>query len=536
MPSPNFNLAVHVPDVAPVVGDLVEVTSVSPYQTGWIPPSTVQGPAGPPGPAGSPGPPGATGSQGPQGALGPGGPPGPQGPAGPQGMTGIQGPPGPGGGPSLTLPLMNGAATPGIATTWSPGDHVHPSDTSRMPVTGGTMTGALTAPSPLIVNDPAGTAHLVQGQSAGVARWSLNLGDGSAETGGNAGANFALTSYTDGGAVIGTPITVRRSDGRVTMQPSSGSAGGLYFDTGATLGFYATAGILQVAGSVTFRGGAIAITPAAGNASLTITGPSGANGNLTVTGNAAANLTMTGTTGVCTMSMSGQTNATLSMAATTGFASMTLRRPAAQSASLIAQTAGNNRWGMVVADNSAESGSNAGSNFALQAYNDAGTILSTPLSIVRSSGVATFAQPIVNGSDRRLKTDIEPITDALAIVQGLNGVYYKHVQHEGVTTAPPRQVGLIAQDVQPVLPEVVFETGEAVEPEGDASPMLGLAYPNIVAVLINAVKELSARVAALEGSVDTHEYQLQGHEQRISANYTKIVQLEDRVTALEATP
>ena len=75
----------------------------------------------------------------------------------------------------------------------------------------------------------------------------------------------------------------------------------------------------------------------------------------------------------------------------------------------------------------------------------------------------------------------------LALVEQLNGVYYTLIDDDQTR----RHVGLIAQDVQGVLPEVVFE-GE------DEEKMLGIAYPQLVAVLINAVKELSAKVAALE--------------------------------------
>jgi hypothetical protein len=49
-----------------------------------------------------------------------------------------------GGTPSTTLPLMDGTAAVGVTTVYARGDHVHPSDTSRLPLAGGTMTGFLT--------------------------------------------------------------------------------------------------------------------------------------------------------------------------------------------------------------------------------------------------------------------------------------------------------------------------------------------------------------------------------------------------------
>src|SRR5215467_13117060 len=48
---------------------------------------------------------------------------------------------------SGSLPAMDGAGNAGAATTWSRGDHVHPSDTTRVAKAGDTMTGPLLMPS-----------------------------------------------------------------------------------------------------------------------------------------------------------------------------------------------------------------------------------------------------------------------------------------------------------------------------------------------------------------------------------------------------
>jgi microcystin-dependent protein len=44
---------------------------------------------------------------------------------------------------AATSPLMDGVASAGVAVTWSRGDHVHPTDTTLVPLAGGTMTGPL---------------------------------------------------------------------------------------------------------------------------------------------------------------------------------------------------------------------------------------------------------------------------------------------------------------------------------------------------------------------------------------------------------
>lgn len=85
-------------------------------------------------------------------------------------------------------------------------------------------------------------------------------------------------------------------------------------------------------------------------------------------------------------------------------------------------------------------------------------------------------------SDRKHKTDIETIGGALALVEKLRGVFYTDRRTGG------RRVGVIAQEVQEHLPEVVGEG-----PDG-----LHVDYGNIVGPLIEAVKELWTEVRLLK--------------------------------------
>ena len=85
-------------------------------------------------------------------------------------------------------------------------------------------------------------------------------------------------------------------------------------------------------------------------------------------------------------------------------------------------------------------------------------------------------------SDARLKENVETIHNALDLVHQMRGVFYDRID-----TGEPG-VGVIAQEIEEVLPEVV------VHSDG----MLSVAYGNLVGVLIEAIKELSARVEKLE--------------------------------------
>ena len=84
-------------------------------------------------------------------------------------------------------------------------------------------------------------------------------------------------------------------------------------------------------------------------------------------------------------------------------------------------------------------------------------------------------------SDRRLKGNIQPIDGALEKVSELRGVTFD--------MGGKRDIGVIAQEIQKVLPEVVTE---------DNKGYLSVSYGNIVGVLIEAVKELKAEVEKLK--------------------------------------
>jgi hypothetical protein len=82
-----------------------------------------------------------------------------------------------------------------------------------------------------------------------------------------------------------------------------------------------------------------------------------------------------------------------------GTTRMLLDGDAGQSKIITYRTAGLQRWGLY-SNNVAESGSNAGSNFVLRRYSDAGTLLSTPLEVNRATGVTKIGDGLdLNGSE-----------------------------------------------------------------------------------------------------------------------------------------
>lgn len=110
-------------------------------------------------------------------------------------------------------------------------------------------------------------------------------------------------------------------------------------------------------------------------------------------------------------------------------------------------------------------------------------------------------------SDRRFKQNITPITSALEKVTKLQGVIYnwntKDYPHRFFTDAP--QIGLIAQDVETVIPEVVLT---------DAEGYKSITYDKLTAVLIEAVKEMKQQMNSQDSIIKVQCAQIKVLEAR----------------------
>ena len=117
------------------------------------------------------------------------------------------------------------------------------------------------------------------------------------------------------------------------------------------------------------------------------------------------------------------------------------------------------------------------------------------------------ATAFLYSSDARMKEDVAPLANALEKITKLEGVTFtwKDTGH--------RDIGLIAQDVQKVFPEAVGES--------KTTGMLSLAYGNLVAPLIEAVKTLAK-----------HN---DNQDKDIAALKAQVAQLEAQVAALKNT-
>ena len=135
------------------------------------------------------------------------------------------------------------------------------------------------------------------------------------------------------------------------------------------------------------------------------------------------------------------------------------------------------------------------------AGNGSSIITTGSINISGSLGVGTAASGVVGAilatndvvafasSDERLKENVELIGSAVEKVEAINGVTFDWIPMEGIHVHSGHDVGVIAQEVEKVLPELVTTRDNGYK---------AVKYEKLTAVLIQAVKELSKRVKQLE--------------------------------------
>lgn len=123
------------------------------------------------------------------------------------------------------------------------------------------------------------------------------------------------------------------------------------------------------------------------------------------------------------------------------------------------------------------------------AGNGDATTASNALTLLKN-GNLTIAGTLTQSSDIRFKDDIAPVRSALDDVLRLRPIRFRF--REGTGHPTDRRIGLAAQDVQQVFPELVHR-----DPQGN----LSVAYTDLAAVLVRAIQEQQATIEALRAEV-----------------------------------
>jgi hypothetical protein len=107
----------------------------------------------------------------------------------------------------------------------------------------------------------------------------------------------------------------------------------------------------------------------------------------------------------------------------------------------------------------------------------------------------TYSGAFYYYSDQRLKDDIKPLTGALDKLKGIEGKTFTWNKNKvNGDKAGKTDVGVIAQDVEKVLPEAVTTN--------KTTGYKAVDYPRLVPLLVNAIKEQQTEIDALKQQVD----------------------------------
>ena len=110
-----------------------------------------------------------------------------------------------------------------------------------------------------------------------------------------------------------------------------------------------------------------------------------------------------------------------------------------------------------------------------------------------STANMTINGTLTQNSDSRVKENIVEIDNCISKVQAMRGVYYNRTDYNTEAT----KVGVIAQEVEAVLPELILESPD--------DGLKSVAYAELTAVLINAIKEQQEIIEDLKTRIEQLE-------------------------------
>lgn len=153
--------------------------------------------------------------------------------------------------------------------------------------------------------------------------------------------------------------------------------------------------------------------------------------------------------------------------------------------------------------------------------------------IVAIDGMLIMGSPPVTISDRRLKQDVEPLTSSLEKIMRLRGVSFNYIAEKknyAKGFGGEKQLGLIAQEVEAVFPELVYTNSKGIK---------AIAYDKLGPVLVEAVKQQQneivqkdARIAKLEKAVEEQKMSLAAQQEAMTAIIARLTAIEHSAKAI----
>jgi hypothetical protein len=148
-------------------------------------------------------------------------------------------------------------------------------------------------------------------------------------------------------------------------------------------------------------------------------------------------------------------------------------------------------YGYVYGDTSGQFGLLNGGSWAVRTTSSGGQLYGNWL--VSGSITATGDITAFSTSDRRHKNNIVSISDALLKVTKLNGVTWEWNEDVDAATKETPKTGLIAQEVEEILPEVVKERADG---------FLALDYSKMMGLMVEAIKEQQQQIEDLKKQIN----------------------------------
>jgi hypothetical protein len=146
------------------------------------------------------------------------------------------------------------------------------------------------------------------------------------------------------------------------------------------------------------------------------------------------------------------------------------------------------------------SGATLASGVTASSLTSVGTLTSLTVSGATATGALTVTGAVTATgditafftSDKRHKNNIQTISNAVLKVKQLNGVTWEWNDDVNEVTKTTPKTGLIAQEVQQVLPQVVIERADG---------FLALDYSKMVGLLVEAIKEQQIQIDQLKAQI-----------------------------------
>ena len=141
------------------------------------------------------------------------------------------------------------------------------------------------------------------------------------------------------------------------------------------------------------------------------------------------------------------------------------------------------------------------------------------------SGTVTASCGVLSCSDIRYKTNIVPLTNSLSNLLALQGVFYNWNKEKFINKGfnNKRQVGIIAQDLEKIYPELVHT---------DEDGYKTVDYTRLSPILLEAIKEQQGIITSHEEKLNLQSAQLKSQQEQIDFLLKELLELKEKANTV----